>query len=975
MANKIKIEVDYSDSLVKISSLEKGARALKLSFDELNEATQKSSSRVKKAVDGMSDAVKGSVKSLQRQRAEHVNILNSVSKNNKAYRQNMQIIQRLDQRIAKLTDTRTAAQKAADKQKAAEDQLRKVIKGSVGDIQNQIRVLELQQQNRTKSNKQYRELQATIDELRAKEQALTDTRKAAEIPLKDSPAYYQKLIAELREEQANLANTTELYADYEQRIAAVRKEMSKLSPKFKDLTKAQVSTSHSAGAAGAAATEFTRIIQDAPYGIMGMANNVEQLTSQFVDLRTKTGSTNKAFKALFNTLFKGPNAILLVISLVTAGVTALSRRKKESEEASKDFSNAIILESDALRSLQGTLNDVNSSYEERLSVMGALGTADKKYKEQLEALTGDQEAQIKFTDDYIKATLALNKAEENRNEMADKHKDVNLDRIMSEEHRIEAQKEVARIENMLANNRARLTGAEIQRYEGRKKSLEDNLRLDKELRDAHGELTDSIDKLGKAQEELDRVLRQTEMDKYLEKFAEFQKERESTLATLGKEGSESIKIELALLKAEYQNLIDSGKQGTKEIGELNLRIKQKELERDVAIYEEEEARKQALLDLNEEYEENLYLQEDKYALLSIALERKKALAKAKELKAGKELMLKIEEYYDNLFKEKTEEFSEDEKNALEANTQLLLSVVRKQNEEKVKSYKDATKLTVEYLNKELEAVKVQYERMFETFSAGSQLIDDISQIAEQRFLREINRLQVQRDLIKSNGELSKEERDKRVAEVQEEENKIQEARIKTERDYFTVKQSIVLAEMVLQKKLEFQEFQYAQRKMIMEKKMFAERIKMNNILLVNQKRVNGEISAEEAKLQLQTLSATGAKQVGEANMSIGKFMEQLGPLGIAAFALSIGSVIASIVSARKKATAEISGLTGVAAPSSGSATANIPPDFNVVGSGNTNQLVEAINSANRAPLKAYVVSDDITSAQSLERNIVTGASI
>ena len=53
--------------------------------------------------------------------------------------------------------------------------------------------------------------------------------------------------------------------------------------------------------------------------------------------------------------------------------------------------------------------------------------------------------------------------------------------------------------------------------------------------------------------------------------------------------------------------------------------------------------------------------------------------------------------------------------------------------------------------------------------------------------------------------------------------------------------------------------------------------------------------------------------------------------------------------------------------------ASAPPAFNVVGQGATSQLAEAIGG--QAPTRAYVVSNDVTTAQGLERNIVEGATI
>ena len=52
-----------------------------------------------------------------------------------------------------------------------------------------------------------------------------------------------------------------------------------------------------------------------------------------------------------------------------------------------------------------------------------------------------------------------------------------------------------------------------------------------------------------------------------------------------------------------------------------------------------------------------------------------------------------------------------------------------------------------------------------------------------------------------------------------------------------------------------------------------------------------------------------------------------------------------------------------------------PPAFNVVGTSGTNQLADIIAGQSKQPIKAYVVSSDVSTAQSLDRNIIEGASI
>jgi len=61
------------------------------------------------------------------------------------------------------------------------------------------------------------------------------------------------------------------------------------------------------------------------------------------------------------------------------------------------------------------------------------------------------------------------------------------------------------------------------------------------------------------------------------------------------------------------------------------------------------------------------------------------------------------------------------------------------------------------------------------------------------------------------------------------------------------------------------------------------------------------------------------------------------------------------------------------APAGGSAPLAAAPTFNVVGTSGQNQIAQSLG--NQAPVKAYVVSNDVTTAQSLDRNIVNTATI
>jgi hypothetical protein len=90
-------------------------------------------------------------------------------------------------------------------------------------------------------------------------------------------------------------------------------------------------------------------------------------------------------------------------------------------------------------------------------------------------------------------------------------------------------------------------------------------------------------------------------------------------------------------------------------------------------------------------------------------------------------------------------------------------------------------------------------------------------------------------------------------------------------------------------------------------------------------------------------------------------------------ATSIASILAASIGQAKSITGGDSG-GGGSAPSGGGGSA--APQFNVVGNSGVNQLAETMQGRSaQAPIQAYVVANDVTTAQGLNRNIVTNASL
>jgi len=236
------------------------------------------------------------------------------------------------------------------------------------------------------------------------------------------------------------------------------------------------------------------------------------------------------------------------------------------------------------------------------------------------------------------------------------------------------------------------------------------------------------------------------------------------------------------------------------------------------------------------------------------------------------------------------------------------------------------------LKTQLDRLKEIAAKEKEIFDVSRKAVTELSQIQSSNYDAQIKRLDTERDVILNNDNLTSEEKDRLLKKNDAESRKIQTKKIKFDRDIYMIEQGMELAKIAL-----------------------------------------------KAKNQMAELAMKGADSVGSATMSIGEFMRQLGPLGIAAYAVSIGGVIASIVSARKKATAQIASISGASEAVGGSGGSAAPtiqaPSFNVVGATQESQLAQTIAGAEDKPIKAFVVASDVTTAQELERSTIEGASI
>ena len=147
------------------------------------------------------------------------------------------------------------------------------------------------------------------------------------------------------------------------------------------------------------------------------------------------------------------------------------------------------------------------------------------------------------------------------------------------------------------------------------------------------------------------------------------------------------------------------------------------------------------------------------------------------------------------------------------------------------------------------------------------------------------------------------------------------------------------------------------------------------------KNLSNILGEESAAGKAAAIAAATIDTYQSANASY-KSLAGIPIVGPALGAVAAGAAIVSGLKTVKKITSTKTpkGNGGGGSPSisggGGSApSVSQPPAFNVVGASDTNQLADAIGGQSQKPVKAFVVSNDVTTAQSMDRNIVDGASI
>lgn len=701
------------------------------------------------------------------------------------------------------------------------------------------------------------------------------------------------------------------------KLAVLDKQYEELTGSSLGFVRALGQQSSNTGLAGATLTEFGRTISDANYGIRGVANNLSQLSSLFITLVAKQkesikgmGKVTAAFNQL-GTQLLGPMGVIIAFQLVITLLEGISQKTEEAKEALEDFD---LTRATEIANLEKVLNRIDSNRvkvnESILNFIKSYGVLEDEVLDAYEAQRISEEELITLLRDKLK----LKELESSLDEQ-DKESLVQIKTLQEEQAEVE--KDLLKLSK---SNR-------------------------KELERRKGESRETLEATN----------------------ANFQKERDA-------------KTRLIQIENTINSLVDGRSSKLTRIVELNREIQDiEEKTRETnkkALKEQDDLEKKRLAFLRN-LEARINKSEDETEDQKLEREKENQLETFDELFRGEkdyqEKRMALIQAYDVMIN----------KAKAERHAKHLAEVLKKEEkaeEERIKLIKSSTKKALKAGRDELkEQEKLELENLRQLTSNVAQimnqftsLLDEFDSMGQSRFQRQVALINRERDEINASTSMTEEEKKSSLDRLDAKENELQVKRIKAERDLFTVKKIIGLAEFVNTQMMEANMFAVKQKFKIQDH-ILTQKLAVQQLVLM------GKLSAQQGALLMSQMGANAAKGVGDTLASQGGFLAQLGPAGIPLMALTIATTIASIIAARKKAKAEIASLTK-ASSSAGGSTSSAPavaqlPSFNIVGASPVNQLASAIASKEQAPLKAQVVLSEVNSAQELERSTVSSSGI
>jgi len=248
--------------------------------------------------------------------------------------------------------------------------------------------------------------------------------------LEGTASSFEKQIRTLKQQRDSLAKNSVEYGKYNAKIAQVEAELRKLTTTTKSQDQVNADMIANTGLASNTIVEFGRTISDAPFGIIGVTNNLSNLANNFEILSGKVGGTQNVLTLLKRQLMKGGAFVLAiqgVLALLTffrddieklvASIFGGSKKIKEGMVSIKD--EAIASRAALERYLQ-ILDDVTASQQDQATALDALLRGNKELNDALDEQLISGEKRRELSKEFFELQLDFSTKSNELNDQLEK---------------------------------------------------------------------------------------------------------------------------------------------------------------------------------------------------------------------------------------------------------------------------------------------------------------------------------------------------------------------------------------------------------------------------------------------------------------------------------------------------------------------------------------------------------------------------
>ena len=693
------------------------------------------------------------------------------------------------------------------------------------------------------------------------------------------------------------------------------------------VSKSLVKQKDTTGAATSATLEFGRVLSDMPYGIRGVANNLQQLAANLFFMSKKTSeATGKSigFGGAITSLIKGltgPAGALVAFQGLTALWDWYSNRTDKATDSTEEATKATKDLSSELKSLEATLADSGLSfdnYNAKILDYIKLKKEQEILDENILATKSKIEAQRKIDSDSLADDIVLA-------ERLKKAKEESKNPALSKRQELFYSKDIENIQSRINNN-------VIVRADAEKEIV----RLTKEGLDEIAKVENAKKELSKAEQGTLKFMK--------EELSELKQKRQITQTDSEEFKKQTIEIE------NRQKIIDEieGKKRGKGKGDKIKLIEFEDFNETAENYRSE------LSKLTEQFE----LIDAKSEVEKLEIKKKYHLARldAQHVESTQKYEQTAIEYKAEL--------------KLYLDQQVLLGLMSKEESaRKLQEFDENTNVQVSQSQKSFDTLrgiqKAFYDnQILEASTAGLKLAGNGNTRATQENIDLLAHLKRKSDAYASYAET--------VKEV-----------LSSVSDFID---SEFQRELIIEQNKTNSANQALNDRLLNENLSKDQRASIQNQIAQNDEKLR----VKQEKVARKQFAVEKAFKIGmaiadTASSALRAFSSQINPLDSTSLARAVVAAkvatafglaqVAMIARTKFQSSAPASPANASLGGGSGGGSGRAEPSFNIVGRSNENIILKAIQSQFDQPLKAYVVARDVTNQQQLDGIISNTSSI